>query len=197
MNLLMRLKMIGIRGMRYIKKLYRKCVLQERDITIISNNCIGADIYHSLDMKFNSPTVDLQILPSDYVKFLQNLNYYINCDVEPCCEFTACQIEAIIKTYGREPNVLDFPFAKCGDVLICFQHYKSFKDGKEAWDRRKMRIKNKMGIIFCERERFYEEIKQFDKLDLGNAKKIIFALDFEPADLSSRVINVKTPVIGG
>ena len=35
-----------------------------KDISIIANNCIGADISRKLYLKYNSPTVNMQVLPN-------------------------------------------------------------------------------------------------------------------------------------
>lgn len=53
-----------------IKQKYRKILrgridkknrslLKNRDITIISANCVGGVIYHDLGLAFNSPTINL------------------------------------------------------------------------------------------------------------------------------------------
>ena len=62
-----------------IKQKYRKILrgridkknrslLKNRDITIISANCVGGVIYHDLGLAFNSPTINLFFSASDYVK---------------------------------------------------------------------------------------------------------------------------------
>ena len=76
-----------------IKQKYRSILRSSRDkenrnrlrnenITIISANCVGGVIYHDLGLKFNSPTVNLYFNASDYVKFVSNLTYYLQCELK-------------------------------------------------------------------------------------------------------------------
>ena len=46
--------------------------------TIIANNCIGGFISHYLHLQFASPTVNLFILPSDYIKMLRDFDKYFD-----------------------------------------------------------------------------------------------------------------------
>ncbi len=48
------------------------------DISIISMNCIGGVLYHDCGQKFLSPTVNLFFMPSDFIKFVNNLDYYLS-----------------------------------------------------------------------------------------------------------------------
>ena len=51
------------------------------EVSIITNHCMGGIICHDLGIKFNSPTVNLKILPSDFIKFAENLEEYIGKDI--------------------------------------------------------------------------------------------------------------------
>ena len=48
------------------------------DVTLLSQNCVGGVIYHDVNQKFLSPTVNLYILPKDFIKFVNNLDYYLS-----------------------------------------------------------------------------------------------------------------------
>lgn len=48
------------------------------DFTILANTCIAGKIYHKLGMRFLSPTINLWITQKEFVKFCNNLNFYIN-----------------------------------------------------------------------------------------------------------------------
>lgn len=50
--------------------------LKVDNFTIFSSNCIGGIIYHSLNKKFLSPTINLYIQPSDYVEMLSHPKKY-------------------------------------------------------------------------------------------------------------------------
>ena len=56
--------------------------LKTHDFTVISQNCIGGVFYHDMGLKFLSPTIDLYIPEPDFIKFISNLEYYINTDLE-------------------------------------------------------------------------------------------------------------------
>ena len=55
----------------------RKKKLKNQNFTIISNNCWGGMIYESYNLRKNSPTVGLFIMPKDYIKFIKNLKKYL------------------------------------------------------------------------------------------------------------------------
>ena len=63
-----------------IKK--KRLDLKNYDFTIISSNCIGGVISHKLGLRFMSPTVNLFIEPSSFVKFCKNLTYYFEQPLE-------------------------------------------------------------------------------------------------------------------
>ncbi len=131
----------------YIYILYSRC----ENITLISNNCIAGFVYHDIRMQFNSPTINLQIAPSDYVKFVNNMDEYLSKDL---IEITEPNVECFKKLGGGGIN---FPVGKLGDIVIYFQHYKSFEVAKHKWEDRKKRIdKNKIVLLlvdtFCSRE---------------------------------------------
>lgn len=112
-----------------IKQKYRKILrgridkknrslLKNRDITIISANCVGGVIYHDLGLAFNSPTINLFFSASDYVKFVSNFKHYLQCElVETSSEF-------------------DYPCALCDDIVLHMVHYHSFEEGKMKWEER-------------------------------------------------------------
>ena len=148
------------------RKIY-KMMLSNDNFSIICNNCIGGVIYHSLGKKFLSPTINLYITPSDFVKFCSNLKYYLALELnEVSTEF-------------------DYPVGRLGDILIYFKHYNNFSEAKEKWNERKLRINfNNIFIFMTDRVtaitttpyRCSEIIVQkFDKLPFKN--KVCFVSD--------------------
>lgn len=189
----MDLRIYATQGIAKIKKAYANIVIKDKDVSIIANNCLGADISHSLGLRFNSPTVDMQILPAEYIKFVSNLPHYLNQDVVRCEQFSSVQNEQIYRTYGRIGEELHFPIGLCGDILLFFQHYRSFEDAKSAWDRRKKRvIFDKLGIIFLGNEKFSKEMRLFDEIELEYGKKIIFSCNHD-IKLSTRIAHISIP----
>ena len=55
--------------------------LTNRDFTVLSHNCNGGVVLHDLGQQFKSPTINLFMKADDYLKFLENLEHYLNCSV--------------------------------------------------------------------------------------------------------------------
>ena len=64
----------------------------------------------------------------DYLKFLSDPKRYIAEDLE------------LVEMGYNETLKINFPIAKCGDILLNFNHYESFETANECWERRKKRI---------------------------------------------------------
>lgn len=109
------------------------------EISLISQNCIGGIIYHDANQRFLSPTVNLYILPKDFIKFVNNLDYYLS--LTPNVEM------------GKA-----YPIGTLGDIKINFMHYSSPQEAIEKWEERKQRINfNKIFVIMVERDGFDDE----------------------------------------
>ena len=48
------------------------------EFTIFSNDCFAGQVYHIMGKQFKSPTVNCFIRPIDFVKFLENVDWYLN-----------------------------------------------------------------------------------------------------------------------
>ena len=79
--------------------------------SIIANNCIGGYIYHYLNQRFDSPTINLFILPQDYIKMLRDFDTYF----DPKAEITE------VKT--SKP----YPVADIYGCKLYFMHYTDFE----------------------------------------------------------------------
>ena len=65
-------------------KLYRerkRRALKNDHFSIISSNCSGTVIYSDLHLPYTSPTVNLSIGMNDFVKMLENLEWYMQQDI--------------------------------------------------------------------------------------------------------------------
>ena len=146
--------------------------------TIISNNCIAGNMLHDLGLRFNTPTINLQILPREYIKFCQNLRHYMETEVVEYKHLSDAHKYDLINMFGHVP-VNEFPYGLCDDILIVFQHYPTFQKAKEAWDRRKARVDyDHIGYMFYiawEHDR--HKAAQF--LDLGLTNTVIFTEKFD------------------
>lgn len=117
-----------------IKKAYKK--LSVHDVSIISQNCIGGVFYHDMHMKFLSPTINLFFKEPDFIRFVLNLEYYMNTELR--------------MTWGEE-----YPVGYLDDIPVYFMHYRTCREAKESWNKRKQRINwSKIIVIATDMEGF-------------------------------------------
>lgn len=131
--------------------------LKNRQPTIIASNCVGTYIYYDMKMRFNSPTINLSFDMNDYVRFLENLPWYLGQPVVPCVD-----------------ERFDYPRGMIGDVEIRFNHYKTFDEAVAKWNERKQRIDWDNLFVFgvdCD-NCTYDSIRRFDALPYPH--KVIF-----------------------
>ena len=102
-------------------------VLQTKTLRCYVITVWGGVILHELGERFNSPTVNLFFKAEDYLKFLENLDYYLK--------------QALVEVESEK----NYPVAKLDDITIYFMHYSSFDEAKTTWQKRVARInKNKI-----------------------------------------------------
>ncbi len=146
----------------------RRSRLKNTDFTIIASNCSGTIMYYDLGEPFLSPTINLTVEMNDFVKMVENLEWYMEQEIveekeEECC-----------------------PAGVLGDVRIRFVHYATFAEGSRKWSERKKRIRwDNLFIVGVERDGCtYETIRRFDQLPYKN--KVIFT-HAEYPEISSAV----------
>ena len=83
----------------FINKYVRK-KLTNHDFTIFSNDCWGGVVCHALGQRFLSPTVNCYIRPIDFVKFMENIQWYLGQEL--------VQVETSLR----------YPVAKLADIYI-------------------------------------------------------------------------------
>lgn len=105
-------------------------------------------ILHELGERFNTPTVNLFFDSAGYIKFLENLDFYLQQKLE--------EIE----------SEKEYPVANLGDISIYFMHYSSFDEAKRIWEKRKARINKKnLYVIMVQQNGCTKEIlRRFDNL---------------------------------
>lgn len=136
-------------------QLYRKRKrrrLKNSDFTILASDCNGTFMYYDLGLPFLSPTINLTIGMEDFVKMLENLEWYMEQEVVPLKGDFSC------------------PAGLLGDVQINFIHYETFDQGVSKWEERKKRIRwDNLFIVGSEKEGCtYEVVKRFDRLPYRN-----------------------------
>ena len=128
--------------------------LKNKDFSIICNNCIAGGIYHKLGLEYSTPTVGLFFYSSDYLKFLGNLEYFVNQPLKFRETSVHLQANELRKTKR-------YPIGVLGDeVEIQFLHYKDEVEAEEKWARRVKRI-NFVNLFFIysdAEEDFKEEL---------------------------------------
>ena len=136
--------------------------------SIFSNTCWGGITYHSLDLEFTSPLINMYESTTDYLKLLRNPHKYM----EEKLEF----IETGYDIYAKK----NFPIIKCGDIKLYFNHYDSFEDARDCWERRKLRIDwdNLFVMMHTDNPRLAKEF-----VSLPYKKKICF-VPFESEETS-------------
>ena len=139
--------------------------LLKNPVSIFANNCWGGMTYHSLGLQFSSPFVNLFLSDEDYVKFLQDPQYYI-------------EKKLIWKEEGYNKDLgIHYPICTCGDIVLYFNHYKSFELADKSWEERKRRINwnNLFIMMYTENVSIAERFSELPYL-----KKICF-VPFETA----------------
>ncbi len=132
-----------------------------RTASIISMNCTGGIISHDLGLRFLSPTVNLFMKAEDFIKFCENIEYYLSID-----HFVECFDEKITEDRA-------YPIAFLGDLTLFLVHYSSVQEAECKWNERKKRIHMDNIVIFnTDREGMTEELKaRFEKLPY---RKVMF-----------------------
>lgn len=122
--------------------------LTNKDFSILCNNCVGGVILHELGERFNSPTVNLFFNTEDYIKFLENLDYYLQ--------------QSLVEIQSDR----GYPVAKLDDITIYFMHYSTFDEAKRIWEKRTSRInQNNLYVILVQQNGCTEDLlKRFDNL---------------------------------
>lgn len=120
--------------------------LKYKDFTIISNNCWAATaIYQPFGLKYNTPTVGLFFMDEDYIRLLENLDYYLHSELKFIRPKESKYYSKISQNGTKE---VSYPIAILGnDVEIHFLHYHSEEEAQEKWQRRCKRINRKRMLI--------------------------------------------------
>lgn len=131
---------------RILSRIVKK-KLDLSDVSLISMNCVGGILYHDCESRFLTPTIDLYFSASDFIKFVNNLDMYLN----------------------ETPKVVmgsKFPIGVLGDIKLYFMHYDTPEEALAKWEERKQRIiKDRIFVIMVERNGFNDK-------DFENFKKI-------------------------
>lgn len=159
-----RLRLLKMYRILPAKKRNKK--LKNQNFTIISNNCWGGMVYESYNIRKDSPTVGLYFMANDYIKFLSNLQFYIDQELE----FIEPEQSKYFNKFKTDEAWKKYPKARLGDVEIIFMHYHDEKEAREKWNSRCKRIHwDKLLVKFNDQNGCtIENINEFMKLPFEN-----------------------------
>lgn len=129
--------------------------LKNQNVTFLVPNCIGGILFHDLGLRFLSPTVNLMMTQTDFVRFVKNMDAYLAKDF----------------SFFKHPEYM-CPCAHLGDVTIHFTHYANEEDAARKWRERAKRINRDNLFIFCE-ERDGITKKEIQSLSAVKARGIV------------------------
>lgn len=148
--------------------------LKESNITIISNNCWGGVVYHTLGLECRSSFKNLFLEDADYLKMLRNLRYYMDCDMQ----FGKYKVDA----HSKEK----YPVMRLDDISIHCNHETIPDCAIEKWNRRKQKMNygNLFIEMYTEKEEMADEFLRLEQY----AHKVCF-VPFE--DVREGVVQLK------
>lgn len=146
--------------------------LNNYSFSIISNNCWGGIVSRDRRISYNSPTCGTYFFAEEYIKFISNLKYYLNTELEKL-DYEKSKYKEELKNRNQENIVL----GKIDDVEIVFVHYDSFEEAKIKWERRAKRVNfNNLLVKFSDQNLFKQEhFERFINLKYDN--KIFFTVN--------------------
>lgn len=148
----------------FLKKI-RKEFNYSKNYSIISSNCISGEIYHDLDLKFLSPTINVWFTEKDFLKIALNPEYYFKKELN--------------FVYDEQYN---YPVGLIDDVKIYFLHYNTEQEARQKWNERCQRLDyNNLYIIMSDLELSDEEFIKFQEIR-NCKKKILFTTNPKRAD---------------
>ncbi len=127
--------------------------INNSDISIISTNCIGGEIYSILGLPFSSPLINTSMNRKQFIKLCLNLKEYIDTDLK-------------IKMGEKGRLIGNLGDNKLDNVEIYFDHDDNPEEILNKWNRRKQRINWEKIVIICDDKDIDEEdYELFDKID--------------------------------
>lgn len=150
----------------------RNAMLKHKDFTIISNNCWGGIIYESYNLPKLSPTVGLFFMASEYIKFLSNLEYYLNTDLT----FISPDESRYAEWLKKDKRFGSYPVGLVDDVEIEFLHYTNECEAYDKWMRRVKRVnRDKMLVKFNDQNLCtVNDVQKFMQIPIKN--KLFFTV---------------------
>lgn len=152
------------RKIRKIISPIKRVGLNNKNFSIISNNCFGGYIYDIYGLQYLTPTIGLYFFSKEYIKFLNNLPYYLSLECEPL-EVKDSKYKEILEKRTSNPML-----GKVGDVEIVFVHYDSAEEGCRKWNKRRGRVNFDNLIVKYNDQNLFEieDFEEFKKMYFSN-----------------------------
>lgn len=181
---------LKFRNMIYLPltKNARRKTLKNENFTIISNKCWGGTVYESYGIRKLSPTVGMFIMPEDYLKFVSNLDYYL----EQPLEFIEPDDSKWKETLQEKSNWRTYLIARLGDIELQMLHHHDEAVARRKWEDRIKRV-NKERLIFKFNDQngaTKEQIERFMQLPIKHKLCFVATPEYK---VNKDVIFVKQP----
>jgi uncharacterized protein (DUF1919 family) len=115
---------------------YYRRQLRNREFSIISNDCWGAEVYQHLGLAYRTPFVGLFVAAPCFLRLLADLQRYLASPLEFREQSAYADLER-----DRQRSALRYPLGMLGgDVELHFVHFSTRREAREKWDRRVGRV---------------------------------------------------------
>ncbi|MFA5283326.1 MAG: DUF1919 domain-containing protein [Bacilli bacterium] len=148
---------------KIFEKHYRKrefSRLKNRDFSIICSNCVAGLFYHSYNLPFLTPTINVDFNGEGFLLFACHLKEYL--DME-------------LLDNGRDVN--GYIVAKLGEYTLTFPHNSTFEEAKDEWNRRKNRINHDNIVIMWNAKDKHVSKELIALFDQIGYRKFFFTID--------------------
>lgn len=150
----------------------RGSALLSRNFTIISNNCWGGTVYESYNLRKESPTVGMFIMPDDFLMLAGDLEGTLSRPLKFICPKDSKWKNAL----GGQSTWGAYLIGRVGDVELHMLHYHDETVARMKWEARIQRI-NLEKLVFKLNDQngcTEEHARRFDSLRLQN--KVFFTV---------------------
>lgn len=129
--------------------------LKNTSPSFLCPNCIGGILFHDLGLRFQSPTVNLMMTQTDFVRFLLHMDEYLGGSFEFFDHDTYECPCAYLSNTGLER------------ITIHFTHYDSSEEAERKWCERAKRIDKENLFVFLQER---DGLTKDDILSLANLR---------------------------
>lgn len=127
--------------------------IKKSRVSIIADCCWGGMVSHRMCLPFLSPFINTYVKKNDYIKLLENLEYYLKQPVE--CD-----------TYQTLTNT--FPVLRLDDICVYASHDLAYEEVIHNWRKRTERINFDNLLVEMRIDSDYEMAERFQRLPYKN-----------------------------